>query len=629
MAGLGERFYKEGYLAPKPLVKVKGKPIISYLLDCLFPLENETVYIPYITPLNIQSILISKFANIEVYDDLGFLIDSDIGKGKGMCKCIELTIPTKGATDTLLVSTRLMDLSKPLVSFDCDNFYLGDVLERMRSFGNENGICYFEDEQQNPIYSYIRVEKGIVVEIKEKEKISNMACSGIYYFGNTGDIQEKAKTLVQHSDGKEIYLSELYKKLQNVHVKCEQPISLGIPMAVELFSKSSSDTNQQIYCFDLDDTLVTISNSYENVKPICENIIFLQKLKKMGHRIIIHTARGMKSMGGNLERIISEVKPTVVRTLEKFNIPYDELIFGKPYADFYIDDKAISTLSNLQKETGMYISIVNPNIAHTMTITKDYYIKEGNLEGEKWWYDNIPPMLQDLFPKIGKESTNTKLYIEKIEGLTFSEKYVLGTLTPEHLNSLFETLERLHGYKDILHTNLRDTLQNIIVQRYEKGPYPLSYDCNNLYSRLRKNLEKYSTTEICMIHGDPVFTNVIITSTNTLKLIDMRGKIGDSLSVFGDPNYDFAKIYQSLIGYDFIIHQQRPTSPITQSRLITSFEKKMGTDRMKWMYLLTSCLFFTLIPLHSNETENQLLDYCKMSERLLNKFELHVSNPDF
>ena len=42
-----------------------------------------------------------------------------------------------------------------------------------------------------------------------------------------------------------------------------------------------------------------------------------------------------------------------------------------------------------------------------------------------------------------------------------------------------------------------------------------------------------------MIHGDPVFTNVIKTQTG-IKFIDMRGKTVDN-TIYGDRNYDYAK----------------------------------------------------------------------------------------
>ena len=56
-----------------------------------------------------------------------------------------------------------------------------------------------------------------------------------------------------------------------------------------------------------------------------------------------------------------------------------------------------------------------------------------------------------------------------------------------------------------------------------------------------------------VIHGDPVFSNVIATPDSGLRLVDMRGKLGDVLTIRGDCMYDFAKAYQSVCGYDFVL----------------------------------------------------------------------------
>ena len=50
-----------------------------------------------------------------------------------------------------------------------------------------------------------------------------------------------------------------------------------------------------------------------------------------------------------------------------------------------------------------------------------------------------------------------------------------------------------------------------------------------------------------------MFSNVLLTDESTVKLIDMRGALGDVLTTQGDVTYDLSKVYQSLCGYDHII----------------------------------------------------------------------------
>jgi hypothetical protein len=84
----------------------------------------------------------------------------------------------------------------------------------------------------------------------------------------------------------------------------------------------------------------------------------------------------------------------------------------------------------------------------------------------------------------------------------------------------------------------------------------------------------------------------------------MRGKVGEHITVFGDRYYDYAKIYQSLIGYDEI-HEEKKVNNEYRDLLILTFNKfitdKFGSDKLKYIKIITNSLLFTLIPLHNDE----------------------------
>ena len=94
-------------------------------------------------------------------------------------------------------------------------------------------------------------------------------------------------------------------------------------------------------CIDLDGVIAELkkeNESYSDVKPVKGAIDKIKKLKENGHYIIIHTARHMKTCDGNVYKVLTKVGKVTLDWLEKYQIPYDEIVFGKPWADIYIDD---------------------------------------------------------------------------------------------------------------------------------------------------------------------------------------------------------------------------------------------------------------------------------------------------
>ncbi len=96
-------------------------------------------------------------------------------------------------------------------------------------------------------------------------------------------------------------------------------------------------------CIDLDGVICHLRGSnenYDNIEPISGSIEKINTLKSNGHYIIIYTARRMKTHGGNSSKVIADIGKITLDWLAKYEIPYDEIMFGKPWADIYIDDNA-------------------------------------------------------------------------------------------------------------------------------------------------------------------------------------------------------------------------------------------------------------------------------------------------
>lgn len=90
------------------------------------------------------------------------------------------------------------------------------------------------------------------------------------------------------------------------------------------------------YCFDIDGVIATLTenNDYSKAKPRLEMIERINRLHEAGHRIILFTARG--SATGIDWRLVTEEQ------MRQWGVRHHKLVFGKPAADFYFDDRMLS-----------------------------------------------------------------------------------------------------------------------------------------------------------------------------------------------------------------------------------------------------------------------------------------------
>lgn len=96
---------------------------------------------------------------------------------------------------------------------------------------------------------------------------------------------------------------------------------------------------------DLDDTICFTNNSdYKNSIPNLPLIEKIRQYKKRGFSIVISTSRNMRTYEGSIGKINANTLPVIIEWLSKNDVPYDEIIVGKPWCGFegfYVDDKAI------------------------------------------------------------------------------------------------------------------------------------------------------------------------------------------------------------------------------------------------------------------------------------------------
>lgn len=97
---------------------------------------------------------------------------------------------------------------------------------------------------------------------------------------------------------------------------------------------------------DLDGTLTvgTTGTAYLEQRPRKDVVEGLRRYKAKGYEIVIFTARNMRTYDGCVGKINVHTLPIILDWLNKHEVPFDEVIVGKPWCGhegFYVDDRAI------------------------------------------------------------------------------------------------------------------------------------------------------------------------------------------------------------------------------------------------------------------------------------------------
>jgi capsule biosynthesis phosphatase len=105
--------------------------------------------------------------------------------------------------------------------------------------------------------------------------------------------------------------------------------------------------NDGVLVVDIDGTLCDVKSadqSYADLIPNHAMLIKLREYQQKGYTILLFTARNMNTYKNNLGKINKNTAPVLIEWLAKWNVPYDEILFGKPWPrkkGFYIDDRSV------------------------------------------------------------------------------------------------------------------------------------------------------------------------------------------------------------------------------------------------------------------------------------------------
>jgi dTDP-glucose pyrophosphorylase len=234
MAGHGSRFSKAGYVYPKPLIPVLGKPMIELVIDNLKPSCDH------------RFIFICQAEHLRNYP-LRSLLET---KAPG-CHVIEVGSVTEGAACTVLLAKPYIDNVDQLMIANCDQYIDVDINHYLVSLTpNVDGLIMTMKENSNK-WSYIELDsQNNITRVVEKEVVSDEATVGIYNYQHGADFVNAAERMIEKNFrvNNEFYVAPAYNEMIsagknityfNIGTLGSGMHGLGTPEDLEIFLTSN------------------------------------------------------------------------------------------------------------------------------------------------------------------------------------------------------------------------------------------------------------------------------------------------------------------------------------------------------------------------------------------------------
>jgi dTDP-glucose pyrophosphorylase len=225
MAGAGRRFAEMGYDKPKPLIDVEGKPMITRVIENL-GYENDYIFL-------IQKEHMKKYY-LDFYDAFNKV---------NSYKIVEIDGITEGAACTALLGERFIIPENPLMIANTDQIMEWNRLDFYDTFykSDADGMIFTFKSLSNK-HSYAKLDSldKYVLEVAEKQVISNNATVGVYLWRYACDFTMAAEEMIERNirTNNEFYICPTYNiniakgaKIETYFIRNHHPI--GTPEELE------------------------------------------------------------------------------------------------------------------------------------------------------------------------------------------------------------------------------------------------------------------------------------------------------------------------------------------------------------------------------------------------------------
>jgi len=199
VAGRGSRFANRGIATPKPLIPVAGCPMVTWALKSLDG-------IPY------TDIVFVALAEHEELHNVSVLVHPPVGAS---AQVILLDNITEGQLCTVLAAREVINRDEDLLIASADTYVVSDLAQDISQRAADCMGIISVANMSGDRWSFARTDvKGRVVKVAEKVRISDHACTGLYYFANGQQFVEVAEEMIRNKEKTrgEYYVIPVYQK---------------------------------------------------------------------------------------------------------------------------------------------------------------------------------------------------------------------------------------------------------------------------------------------------------------------------------------------------------------------------------------------------------------------------------
>jgi UDP-N-acetylglucosamine diphosphorylase / glucose-1-phosphate thymidylyltransferase / UDP-N-acetylgalactosamine diphosphorylase / glucosamine-1-phosphate N-acetyltransferase / galactosamine-1-phosphate N-acetyltransferase len=216
MAGHGSRYAAKGYDDPKPFVSILGRPMFCRALESIRGIPVSLL------------IIVALKEHDEKYD-ISSLLRKEVSLP---FKLVLLDEVTEGQLSTILKAGEWIDSEEDVLIISSDTIVLSsigsEIAENKERFSGLISVIDVPGDN----WSFVKTDaRGEVIQVAEKERISNNASTGLYYFSSGKDLVQYGNQMIR--SGKktkgEYYVIPVYQEFISAGLK------VGISEAREMW----------------------------------------------------------------------------------------------------------------------------------------------------------------------------------------------------------------------------------------------------------------------------------------------------------------------------------------------------------------------------------------------------------